>query len=53
MNKKEAKEIIEIMLTADGECSQCSGNLIILFKDKFQKHSDLANKMFEEKYGEE
>ncbi|AMM40013.1 nucleotidyltransferase [Candidatus Desulfofervidus auxilii] len=53
MNREEAKRILEIMATADGECVYCARELFIQFIKKFPMFSDLARDVFKRKFNEE
>ncbi len=50
MIEDEAKIVINIMMTADGDCYNCARNLIEKFKITFPQFKDLADKLYNEKY---
>ncbi len=51
MNQREAEKILKIMATADGGCVYCAQKLFIRFIDEFPKFKELAEGIFEEKFG--
>ncbi len=53
MNREEAKKVLEIMASADGGCVFCAKELFIQFIKEFPEFSDLARKIFREKFEEE
>jgi coenzyme F420-reducing hydrogenase beta subunit len=53
MDRKEAKQIIEILFTADGGCKYCVADLLTLFCKEFPEYKRIAEKLFKEKFGVE
>lgn len=46
MEDREAKEIISIMLTADGECPYCTRALLKLFVENFPEYKVMAKEEY-------
>lgn len=51
MKQDEAKEVIKLMLTADGGCQYCVSDLLKLFCTEFPEHKELAKKAFRKMFG--
>ena len=47
MNKQEAKIILEIMTTTDGDCPSCAFDLMEKFYINFPRFTKLAKRVFE------
>ena len=52
MNKKEAKQVLKIISTADGGCPFCVTSLLDCFVLKFPEHKDIT-KCYYKKYSDE
>lgn len=50
MNKKEAKKVIKILITADGGCQYCVSDLLKLFSKEFPEFKELAEDIFKKKF---
>jgi len=48
MNEVEAMKVIDIMLSADGGCPVCAGELLIAFAEEFPQYEELAKEMYED-----
>lgn len=54
MNQSEAKEVITILLSADGGCPFCSADLVKKFVAAFPQYKEFAEAEYHNKYtGEE
>lgn len=53
MNEHQAKQVIEILFTADGGCKYCAANLLTLFLKKFPAYKKIGEESFKEKFGVE
>lgn len=54
MTKKDAVQVLNIMLEADGGyCTHCSSSLLYEFINKYPEHKKLSSDMFKEKFEEE
>ncbi len=51
MNRQEAEEVLKIMVTADGGCLYCAQKLFIRFIEEFPEFRELAEEIFEERFG--
>lgn len=50
MNSEDAEKIIRIMMTADGECTYCSSDLLLKLSKAFPEHATLCKKLFKEEF---
>lgn len=50
MTTEQATKIVQIMCTADGECSVCAAKLIDRFINNFPEYADLSLKVYRKHY---
>ncbi len=53
MDRSEAKEVLEILATADGGCVYCARKLFIQFAKKFPEFASMAQILFKQKFNED
>lgn len=53
MKLEEAIKIVEILLSADGGCKYCAGELIKAFINEFPEYNELAKEAFKKAFGTE
>ena len=51
MTETEAKEIVKIMLAADGGCSICSANLLVQLVRNFPEYKKIAEDLYKQEFG--
>lgn len=47
MEEKEAREVLDIMMTADSDCCACARELSHLFVHSFPQFEEMAKEIFE------
>lgn len=50
MNNENAKVILNIFTTADGECPNCARSLFSLFLKKYPHYKSIAEKVWKNKF---
>jgi len=53
LTNEEIRKIVEIMMTADGECAVCAGRLIQQLEDKYPEHTETMNEVWKKEYDSE
>ena len=51
MTEAEAKEIVKIMLTADGGCSVCSADLLTRLVRSFPEYKKTTEDLYKQEFG--
>ncbi|HIE36402.1 MAG TPA: hypothetical protein EYP89_04095 [Candidatus Omnitrophica bacterium] len=51
MTEHQARQVIEILLAADGGCKYCAKNLLTLFLENFPEYKKIGEELFKEKFG--
>jgi hypothetical protein len=50
MIKKEAREVLKIMLNADGGCANCASALFCEFAARFPEHTETVKEVWNEEW---